>query len=301
MQRISIVVPVFNAGKTLRQCVDSILSLEYKDFELLLIDDGSIDNSPDICDEYARSDERVRVWHKSNGGVSSARNLGLDNARGEWIVFVDSDDYLSHNYLNGLNTCKADLALMQYSLFWKDGRTEVVNHIKNLPEEFCGKEVKNVLNRYLTAMMFRSPTAMAFRRDLIGDIRFNELMKVGEDTQFVHRYLVNINSVKCYYYYYVGVGSESADIKYSCTVDYAVNSLQFLKDSFMLLEQKWGLSRRLYFSYIGYFKLISKREWKRKVSLWYGNTEIKELYDYVWPQLNWIMKLRIFSARVLKR
>ena len=95
--KISIIVPVYNAERYLHRCIDSILAQTFRDFELLLIDDGSKDNSGYICDEYAEKDERVKVWHKENGGVSSARNVGLDNARGEWVTFADSDDWLESN------------------------------------------------------------------------------------------------------------------------------------------------------------------------------------------------------------
>ena len=91
---ISVIIPVYNTEMYLRRCIDSVLAQTYQDFELLLIDDGSKDSSGAICDEYAAKDARVRVFHKENGGVSSARNLGLDNARGEWVTFVDSDDYI---------------------------------------------------------------------------------------------------------------------------------------------------------------------------------------------------------------
>ena len=100
--KISIIVPVYNAEKTLNQCVDSIIHQSYKDWELFLIDDGSKDHSAAICDKYAQQDERIRVFHKSNGGVSSARNVGLDNAVGEWITFIDSDDWVENNYLENL-------------------------------------------------------------------------------------------------------------------------------------------------------------------------------------------------------
>ena len=97
--KISVIVPVYNTEKFLQRCIDSVLAQTYQDFELLLIDDGSKDSSDTICDEYAAQDTRVKVFHKENGGVSSARNVGLDNARGEWITFVDSDDYIEENYL----------------------------------------------------------------------------------------------------------------------------------------------------------------------------------------------------------
>ena len=83
--KISVIIPVYNAEKTLHRCIDSILAQTFSDFEVLLIDDGSKDKSGEICDEYARKDSRIKVCHKENGGVSSARNMGLDNAKGEWI------------------------------------------------------------------------------------------------------------------------------------------------------------------------------------------------------------------------
>ena len=97
--KISVIVPVYNTERFLQRCIDSVLAQTYQDFELLLIDDGSKDSSGAICDEYAAQDARVRVFHKKNGGVSSARNLGLDNVRGEWITFVDADDWIESEML----------------------------------------------------------------------------------------------------------------------------------------------------------------------------------------------------------
>lgn len=91
---ISIIVPIYNKQETLERCVDSILSQDYPNFELLLVDDGSTDGSGKICDIYAKKDSRVRSFHKENGGQASARNVGLDHARGEYVGFVDSDDYI---------------------------------------------------------------------------------------------------------------------------------------------------------------------------------------------------------------
>lgn len=97
--KISVIVPVYNAESTIRRCVDSILAQTFTDFECLLIDDGSKDRSGAICDEYAEKDSRVRAFHKENGGVSSARNVGLDNVNGDWVTFCDSDDSMVVNAL----------------------------------------------------------------------------------------------------------------------------------------------------------------------------------------------------------
>lgn len=102
MPEISVIIPVYNVEAYLRRCIDSVLSQSFKDLEVLLIDDGSTDSSGDICDEYAKADERITVIHKENGGLSDARNVGIDNAKGENIFFLDSDDYIENNSLSVL-------------------------------------------------------------------------------------------------------------------------------------------------------------------------------------------------------
>lgn len=99
MPKISIVVPVYNTGIFLKECFDSIRSQTFRDFEVVVVDDGSTDNSSEICDEYARNDNRFKVIHKPNGGVSSARNTALDTVSGEYLCFIDSDDYIESDML----------------------------------------------------------------------------------------------------------------------------------------------------------------------------------------------------------
>ena len=108
MPLLSIIVPVYNTATYLPACLDSILSQGFTDFEVLLVDDGSSDGSGAICDKYAEADSRVRVFHQENGGVSSARNLGLSQAKGEWIYFVDSDDEMLPDGLQTLVDCISD-------------------------------------------------------------------------------------------------------------------------------------------------------------------------------------------------
>ena len=92
--KISVIVPVYKAETFLHQCIDSILAQTFQNFEVLLINDGSPDRSGEICDEYAKKDSRIRVFHKENGGVTSARKYGIEQSCGEWIMFIDSDDYI---------------------------------------------------------------------------------------------------------------------------------------------------------------------------------------------------------------
>ena len=99
MAEISIIVPVYKVEKYLRRCIDSIAAQTFTDWECILVDDGSPDDSGTICDEYAENDKRFRVFHQENAGVSAARNKGLDEAKGEWICFVDSDDWIEKEML----------------------------------------------------------------------------------------------------------------------------------------------------------------------------------------------------------
>ena len=100
--KVSVIVPVYNTGEKLNKCIDSIISQTYKNIEIILINDGSTDASPAICDEYARLDNRVLVVHKSNSGVSDTRNMGIEKSTGEYIMFVDSDDYIPADSLENL-------------------------------------------------------------------------------------------------------------------------------------------------------------------------------------------------------
>lgn len=114
--KISVIVPVYKVEQYLPRCIDSILAQTFTDFELLLIDDGSPDTRK-ICDEYAKKDGRIRVFHKKNGGVSSARNLGLDEVKGEWIAFCDSDDWVDSTWLKDfMNTENSDLIVQGFTI-----------------------------------------------------------------------------------------------------------------------------------------------------------------------------------------
>ena len=191
--KISVIVPVYKAEAYLHRCVDSILAQTFQDFEVLLIDDGSPDRSGEICDEYARKDNRVRVFHKENGGVSSARNLGLDNAIGEWITFVDSDDYVNVTYLDdfGLGKCDAEIYLQGYQIFQngKQGGRSIfsVEEIKIIPFSECLWEGESrVIINYPWAKLFNLSVIKKYA------LAFDLRISYGEDHLFVLSYLSQI-------------------------------------------------------------------------------------------------------------
>ena len=125
---ISVIVPVYNVERYLRRCVDSILHQTYQDLEVLLVDDGSTDASGAICDEYAAQEERVTAVHQKNGGLSAARNAGLERAQGTYLCFVDSDDFLDSRMLETL--CRRNR--MRMLLWWASG---CLNGRKSLPRQ----------------------------------------------------------------------------------------------------------------------------------------------------------------------
>lgn len=148
--QISVIVPIYKIERYLRQCIDSILAQTFTDFELLLIDDGSPDGCPAICDEYAEKDARIRVFHKQNGGVTSARNKGLDNAKGNWIIYIDGDDWIEPTYVEELYNAainnEADIAICAFRFVYEDG-SSVIEHPTRWDDD---KSVS--LNRYISSV-----------------------------------------------------------------------------------------------------------------------------------------------------
>lgn len=184
--KVSVIVPIYNAEKFLNRCIDSILRQTFADFELLLVDDGSTDNSGAICDHYAALDGRVRVFHKKNGGVSSARNVGLDNAKGEWITFVDSDDYVVDSYLFELIPLD-DVDLVVSGVYFIDEKKQLMP-----PSAFITTQDNvHFVDEQLCYSYLRGPWAKLFKSQIIQTqaLRFNTVLRVEEDTEFVLRYL----------------------------------------------------------------------------------------------------------------
>ena len=197
---ISVIIPVYNTEKYLRRCIDSVLAQSYQDFELLLIDDGSKDSSGAICDEYAAKDARVRVFHKENGGVSSARNVGLDHARGEWITFVDSDDWVHPQYFDFL-LCAIENADISHC-----GMIRVKND--DLEEDV--QQISPIRIQDTDKMNFGEAAdhcwGKLFRREIVEKLKFEESVSFGEDKLFTAialqtgKKLAVIDNVLYYYY-----------------------------------------------------------------------------------------------------
>ncbi len=193
MPKISVIVPIYNVEKLLGRCLDSIVNQSLKDIEILLVNDGSIDKSGTICDEYAEKDFRIKVFHIKNGGVSAARNLGLDNATGDWVSLIDSDDWVKPNYLKDLYEATSDDVGIVISFLRRIG----VNG-----ELLWGgrgrKEKISVLEYIKTRSLVKAACGKLYRRSIIEKykIRFSSKTSIGEDAIFIYEIMQKINYIQ---------------------------------------------------------------------------------------------------------
>lgn len=203
--KFSIVVPIYNVEQYLEKCVDSLLNQTYGDIEIILVDDGSPDHCPQMCDEFAKSDNRVVVIHKQNGGLSDARNKGLEMAQGEYIMFVDSDDYLE------INACErfAEFTKQGYDILVGDasieGGSANIEHIEKTETVYSGEDY------LLTALAARKMPMAAwlnvYRKKFLEnyDLRF-KYGRLHEDEEFTPRAFLKAGQVVCtgiVFYHYI--------------------------------------------------------------------------------------------------
>lgn len=249
MPLISVIVPIYNAEKFLHYCIDSILNQSFVDFEILLVNDGSTDNSGKICDKYAEKDTRVKVIHKQNGGVSSARNAGIEAAQGEYICFVDSDDYLESNYLKELIETKRKYS--DFDNVWCGFQT-VEDYLKNNRNAFAAENNKGYSFSNLSSIMdlcekwlVQMPWNKLFITKIIKEnsLIFPPELSLGEDYIFNLRYLDCTNGkivvINKPLYDYLRDGKESLDNKYYPDLLEIYRRLNSETEKY---AQKWKLS-----------------------------------------------------------
>lgn len=234
MKKLSVIIPVYNVEKFLHRCVDSVLNQTYKNLEVILVDDGSPDNSGKICDEYAKSDSRVVVVHQKNGGLSAARNAGMDIATGYYVAFLDSDDYISCDMYSEMIEKLEDnnLDIISCNVYVVKGKKLIGNAGNNQTDIFDHDEiiVKALLDFDVAA------TNKVYRKHVIENVRFPNGRKF-EDTATVYLFFNNANKVghinKSYYYYYrnpnsITQTSFNAKDRYDFVLGY-IERLEFAK------------------------------------------------------------------------
>ena len=183
---ISVIIPVYKVEKYLCRCVDSVLEQTYTNMEIILVDDGSPDNCPVMCDEYARQDSRVKVIHQENAGLSGARNAGIDMAQGQWLAFVDSDDYLTADFLERLYQACVDTGSSLSVCRWEYVRGETIpEHGTGETRVYTGGEV--LANLYVPdGAYFVVAWNKLYRKELFEDIRY-PLGRIHEDEATTYR------------------------------------------------------------------------------------------------------------------
>ena len=202
---ISIVIPIYNAEKYLEECLNSIKNQTYKNFEVIMVNDGSKDDSETICMNFLRSDSRFRYLKKENGGVSSARNVGLDNVEGDYITFIDADDWVDENYLDLLITTveknHSDIVVSSYKqfnnidVFYLRAYSLQEKYLLNF-ERMNRDDFLTIFPKLMsTNVCFNNAVAKLFRKELVNDLRFDTSIKYGEDLDFYFRLYLNVDSV----------------------------------------------------------------------------------------------------------
>lgn len=207
--KVSLVIPVYNVEKFLKKCLDTVLLQNFKDFEVILIDDGSTDTSGTICDEYQKKDNRINVIHKDNGGVSEARNLGILNASGDYLIFIDSDDYIKDDYIkllvDGIESGPFQLACADYYISFNNN-IEIHSRNDGMKENYTSVDgVNELINKekyqgYLWNKIFN-------RKIIVQNcIFFDTSIKIWEDLLFCLQYMKCIDTliyIRTPIYFYV--------------------------------------------------------------------------------------------------
>lgn len=289
---ITVIVPVYNCENCLPQCLDSIVAQTYPALEMLLIDDGSKDSSGAICDRYAAQDARIKVFHIENGGVSNARNLGLDNATGDYVAFVDSDDHIDPTmYEKMLNKALADgsdMVFCNYNQFNEDGVIHMVEpqlkaFVENRELEWlvCGSHQERVIG---------SVWRILTKRSYIADFRFDKSIILGEDQLLVFEMVMGTEKVSCvpealYHYYYQ---NKTNYLKYINNPKYYVSQQKLTEKLAALFEQcacQELTKYRAWETYTNTIKMLMRCEdWKERIrvlqkSAFWGKLNTKENYQ----------------------
>ena len=314
MPLISVIVPVYKTELYIRQCLDSINNQTFKDYEVIIVDDGSPDNCPTICDEYAAKYSNIKVVHKSNGGLVSARKAGVLSSSGQYILAVDSDDFIEADYLMGfaeaIKRNKADI--ISEGFYSYNGE----KNVKFSQPVECGfydkKELKNkIYNRmlyeepYYTFGIFPSVWTKCIRRELVikNQINIPENITMGEDAALVYACILDASSLEVisnngYMYRY-----NNNSISHSYDEKMALRCILLIEHMYKILETKnWEAENQLYAYAIMIQGLVVRNEMSnlkkgyRNLKLWTKNPYIQKIWKIKFKsRLPLVKRLELFA------
>ena len=297
---ISVIVPVYNTEKFLEECVSSICAQTFKDLEIILVDDGSTDKSPAICDQLAEKDSRIRVIHKQNGGVSSARNMGLDMAVGEYIAFADSDDLLTPELFSTLYSClkeeKVDRVCGGFAHFYEDGhrvyRKSRIKDGRYATDEILSKMIDD---GSMSGFLFSGVYNSLFINEIIkrNHLRFNQEIKYNEDGLFSFEYalhsdaMYSLRSQPLYLYRQhsdSSTGKRKKGDKYSGLHEYLAK-LNFDREryGFDVQMKRRNVTIALW-EILDICKTEKGKEARNSIKEVINSVRLKESYDYIDPK-----------------
>lgn len=266
---ISIIIPVYRVEDFLDECLQSVVGQSYTDFECILVDDGSPDRSGEICDAWAAEDSCFRVIHQQNAGVSAARNRGLDEARGEWITFIDSDDWVDSDYLASLaaHADDCDWVVAGYKIH-RAGRVSTLAPKQDTSFDVRGNS-EHVAELFENYCLF-GPCCKLFSNQIVtkNRLRFDTRLSFAEDLHFCFSYLPHAGRIHAVYamaYHYRLHGNESLSTKfYPDKIDIDLGSYARMLEVFRSLELFDGRLKHLMYHRLYYFTEIDVIEYLRR-------------------------------------
>lgn len=230
--KVSVIVPVYNAEKYLNRCVDSIINQSFHDWELLLVDDGSTDNSAAICDEFAMNYDSINVIHKTNGGSVKARKIGLDNTNGDYVIFIDSDDYIAPNMLeilfHGTENGEHDLVCCNYAEVHKTHINKIYNKSYSSNTDYIINIIEGNIGAYLWNKLIK-------RNLFMKNVKLNEGYDMWEDMQisiqlFFYAKSIRLLNTEPLYFYNCTNYSSISSTKGKKKIEAMVSNLLFIKE-----------------------------------------------------------------------
>lgn len=241
---LSIIVPVYKTKKYIDKCVTSLTAQTYRDIEIILVDDGSPDECPKMCDEWAKKDARIKVVHRENGGLSAARNSGLEAARGDYIAFIDSDDYIDENMfsklMNAVSLNGADIAQCAYIKVGESEEDEALARVNaEKSEEILVFNAQDAMEELIRERNIHQVVwNKVYSKEAIGELRFKE-GKINEDEFFTYRVVGNSNkivSLKAQLYFYVQHENSIMSSGYSVK---RLDAVEALKERMEYIHEKF--------------------------------------------------------------
>lgn len=284
---VSVIVPIYKVENYLRECIDSIIYQTYTNLEIILVDDGSPDNCPAICDEYAENDNRIKVVHKENGGLSSSRNAGLEIATGEYIAFVDSDDYIDKTFIeklyNGITENDYDLCFCKVKLLFDD-RVEDMAELSLKTGLSYDKFVEHIFHCNRDKIIRCYVCRILFSNKIFKNgFRFNELIKFAEDKPFLMECLRGVNNYNVVNEYLYVYRQNSMSLCHTYRNNLIESSMTSYDATISMINDA---EIRSYYSYSTIYGLLIN--------------EILRANEYNYEKIKAVKKLRIYKYYNLK-